>query len=30
MKIPNINCKIEMVCPVNLSEDPDKSYAGNF
>ncbi|MGY5146423.1 MAG: RNA-binding domain-containing protein [Candidatus Nitrosopumilus sp. bin_7KS] len=24
MKIPNINCKIEMVCPVNLSEDPDK------
>ena len=24
MKIPNINCKIEMVCPVNLSEDPDR------
>ena len=24
IKIPNINCKIEMVCPVNLSEDPDK------
>jgi hypothetical protein len=24
MKIPNINCKIEMVCPVNLSEDPKK------
>jgi len=24
MKIPNLNCKIEMVCPVNLSEDPDK------
>jgi predicted RNA binding protein with dsRBD fold (UPF0201 family) len=24
MKIPNINCKIEMSCPVNLSEDPDK------
>lgn len=24
MKIPNINCKIEMTCPVNLSEDPDK------
>lgn len=24
MKIPNINCKIEMACPVNLSEDPDK------
>jgi predicted RNA binding protein with dsRBD fold (UPF0201 family) len=24
MKIPNINCKIEMICPVNLSEDPDK------
>ena len=24
MKIPNINCKIEMVCSVNLSEDPDK------
>jgi predicted RNA binding protein with dsRBD fold (UPF0201 family) len=24
MKIPNINCKIEMVCPVNLSEDPEK------
>ena len=24
MKIPTINCKIEIVCPVNLSEDPDK------
>lgn len=24
MKIPNINCKIEMVCPVNLSEDSEK------
>ena len=24
MKIPNINCKIEMVCAVNSSEDPDK------
>jgi len=24
MKIPNINCKIEMICPVNLSEDSDK------
>jgi predicted RNA binding protein with dsRBD fold (UPF0201 family) len=24
MKIPNINCKIEMSCPVNLSEDPEK------
>ncbi len=24
MKIPTINCKIEMVCPVNLSEDPEK------
>ena len=24
MKIPNINCKIEIVCSVNLSEDPDK------
>jgi hypothetical protein len=24
MKIPNINCKIEMVCSVNLSEDPKK------
>lgn len=24
MKIPSINCKIEMVCSVNLSEDPDK------
>ena len=24
MKIPNINCKIEMSCPVNHSEDPDK------
>ena len=24
MKIPNINCKIEMSCPVNSSEDPDK------
>ena len=24
MKIPTINCKIEMICPVNLSEDPEK------
>jgi len=24
MKIPNINCKIKVVCPVNLSEDPEK------
>ena len=24
MKIPNISCKIEMSCPVNLSEDPEK------
>ena len=24
MKIPNINCKLEMSCPVNSSEDPDK------
>ena len=24
MKIPNINCKIEMSCLVNSSEDPDK------
>jgi len=24
MKIPNISCKIKMVCPVNLSEDPEK------
>lgn len=24
MKIPNINCKIEMTCPVNLSENSDK------
>ena len=24
MKIPNINCKIEMSCSVNLSEDPEK------
>ena len=24
MKIPNINCKIKMVCPVNLSEDLEK------
>ena len=24
MKIPNINCKIEMSCSVNPSEDPDK------
>ncbi|MGY5151306.1 MAG: RNA-binding domain-containing protein [Candidatus Nitrosopumilus sp. bin_6a] len=24
MKIPNMNCKIEMICPVNLSEDPKK------
>ena len=25
MKIPNINCKIEMFCPVNSSEDPKKT-----
>ena len=24
MKIPSINCKIEMLCPVNPSEDPNK------
>ena len=24
MKIPNINCKIQMSCIVNPSEDPDK------
>lgn len=24
MKIPNINCKIEIFCAVNPSEDPDK------
>ncbi len=24
MKIPDITCKIEMTCPVNPSEDPDK------
>ncbi len=24
MKIPNINCKIKIVCPVTLSEDSDK------
>ena len=24
MKIPNINCKIEMFCPVNPSENPEK------
>ncbi len=24
MKIPNINCKIEIFCPVNPSEDPKK------
>jgi predicted RNA binding protein with dsRBD fold (UPF0201 family) len=24
MKIPNINCKIEISSPVNLSEDPEK------
>jgi len=24
MKIPNINCKIEMSCPINPSEDPAK------
>ena len=24
MKIPIINCKMEMSCPVNPSEDPDK------
>ena len=25
MKIPNINCKIEMFCAVNPSEDTDKT-----
>ena len=25
MKTPNINCKIEMFCAVNPSEDPDKT-----
>lgn len=25
MKIPNINCKIEMFCAVNPSEDPEKT-----
>lgn len=24
MKIPTIKCKVEIICPVNLSEDPDK------
>ncbi|MFQ5497328.1 MAG: RNA-binding domain-containing protein [Nitrosopumilus sp.] len=24
MKIPSISCKIEMLCPVNPSEDPQK------
>jgi predicted RNA binding protein with dsRBD fold (UPF0201 family) len=24
MKIPNIKCKIEMFCPINPSEDPEK------
>ncbi len=24
MKIPNVNCKIEITCPVNSSEDPKK------
>lgn len=24
MKIPNIKCKIEMVCSINPSEDPEK------
>jgi len=24
MKIPSISCKIEMFCPVNPSEDPEK------
>lgn len=24
MKVPNINCKIQMVCPINLSEHPEK------
>ena len=24
MKIPNINCKIEMTCPINLSEHTEK------
>ena len=25
MKIPNINCKIEMFCAINSSENPDKT-----
>ena len=25
MRIPNINCKIEMFCSVNPSEDPEKT-----
>ena len=25
MKIPNINCKIEMFCAINPSEDPEKT-----
>ncbi len=24
MNIPTIKCKVEIICPVNLSEDPDK------
>ena len=24
MKIPTIKCKVEIICPINLSEDPDK------
>ncbi|MEX0861899.1 RNA-binding domain-containing protein [Nitrosopumilus sp.] len=24
MRIPNTNCKIDIFCPVNLSEDPEK------
>jgi predicted RNA binding protein with dsRBD fold (UPF0201 family) len=25
MKIPNLNCKIEMFCAINPSEDPEKT-----
>jgi hypothetical protein len=24
MRLPNINCKIDMFCPINSSEDPEK------
>ena len=30
MKIPNINCNIEMFSLVNPSEDPNKNQKGNF